>query len=77
MMVNLAAFVRCFLRAERKTLWNFLAPVLGFLICAGLWWNLSSQAKEIGFLWMALGIVLSLWITRGYRVPLAFEVPEE
>src|SRR5215813_7363135 len=40
MGVNAAAFVRYFLRDEKKKVVNFLPPVLGFFICFLLWWNL-------------------------------------
>ena len=41
MGVNLSAFIHYCWRAERKTLLNLLPPLLGFLICAYLWWSLS------------------------------------
>jgi putrescine importer len=64
MGVNAAAFLRYFVRASRKTLWNFIPPVLGFLICLALWWNLGKAAKELGSLWMLAGIVYCVWRTR-------------
>ena len=77
MGVNAAAFKRYFLRGPQKNLWNFVPPVLGFFICLGLWWNLSTPAKEVGTIWMALGIAFGVWKTKGFRTPLSFEAPEE
>jgi putrescine importer len=77
MGVNAAAFVRYFLRQPQKRAWNFIPPVAGFLICLALWWNLSPPAKLLGSLWMGVGIAFGIWRTRGFRAPLAFEVPEE
>jgi amino acid transporter len=77
MGVNAAAFLRYFVRAPHKKVWNFISPVLGFLICLALWWNLSQPAKLWGSLWMAVGIAFGIWQTRGFRTPLSFEVPEE
>jgi amino acid transporter len=77
MGVNLAAFLRYFVRAERKRLGDLLPPVLGFLICLGLWLSLSHSAMKLGAIWMATGIAFGVWKTRWFRVPLSFEVPAE
>jgi putrescine importer len=77
MGVNAAAFLRYFVREPHKKLWNFIPPVFGFLICLALWWNLSPPAKVLGSFWMAVGIGLGIWKTRGFRTSLSFEVPED
>ena len=78
MGVNLAAFVRYFLRAEKKTLGNGLPPLLGFLICLLLWLNLSHPALIAGSIWMAAGIAFGAWKTRGFRAELVnFDIPSE
>ena len=77
MGVNAAAFVRYFLHAEEKTTWNFIPPVLGFLICFALWLSLSRPAQILGGLWMIAGIIFGIWKTRWFREPLSFEVPAE
>lgn len=77
MGVNAAAFLRYFVRAEEKKIWNLLPPVLGFLICLGLWLNLSRPAQIVGGLWMMAGILFGVWKTRGFREPLSFEIPAE
>jgi putrescine importer len=77
MGVNAAAFLRYFVRAEEKKIWNLLPPVLGFLICLGLWLNLSRPAQIVGGLWMLAGILFGVWKTRGFREPLSFEIPAE
>ena len=78
MGVNAAAFVRYFLRAKEKTLGNLLPPVLGFVICFFLWWNLSLKARIFGAIWMAIGIAVGAWKTRGFRGNLIdFELPPE
>ena len=64
--VNVAALVRYFVRGER-TLSNLLPPLLGALICALLWWNLSMPAKKLGVIWLAVGIAYGAWRTRGFR----------
>ena len=77
MGVNAAAFVRYFLRNPEKKVVNFVPPVLGFLICLLLWWNLSNAAKTAGVIWMAIGIAFGIWRTNWFRKPLSFDVPEE
>jgi putrescine importer len=77
MGVNAAAFLRYFVRTEQKKLWNFIPPVLGFLICLGLWLNLSRPAMIVGSIWMIAGIAFGIWKTRWFREPLSFEVPPE
>src|SRR5262249_23701704 len=47
MGVNLAAFVRYYLRGE-KSFGNLVPPIAGFLICFLLWLNLSNPAKIAG-----------------------------
>jgi len=78
MGVNAAAFVRYYLREQEKKLVNLVPPVLGFLICLLLWWNLSTKARIFGALWMAVGIAFGAWKTRGFRGDLVnFELPPE
>jgi putrescine importer len=77
MGVNAAALVRYYVRAERKKLGNLIPPVLGFLICLGLWLNLSRPAKIVGSIWMIAGIAFGVWKTRAFREQLSFEVPPE
>src|SRR5882672_157814 len=78
MGVNAAAFVRYFVREDKKKLSNFLPPVLGFFICLVLWWNLSTKARIVGAIWMAVGIAFGAWKTSGFRGELVdFELPPE
>ena len=77
MGVNAAAFLRYFVRAENKKAWNVIPPVVGFLICLGLWLHLSRPAMIAGSIWMIAGIAFGVWKTRWFREPLSFEVPAE
>src|SRR5438552_2173986 len=78
MGVNAAAFVRYYLRKQEKKLVNLVPPVLGVFICLLLWWNLSTKARILGALWMAVGIAFGAWKTRGFRGDLVnFELPPE
>ena len=78
MGVNLAALLRYYVRAQEKKISNLLPPVLGFLICFGLWLNLSRPAMIVGSIWMAAGILFGAIRTKGFRANLInFELPPE
>jgi putrescine importer len=78
MGVNLAAFMRYYVRAEKKTMGNLIPPVLGFLICLVLWLSLSRTAQIAGSIWMATGIAYGAWRTRGFKAELVnFDIPPE
>ncbi|MCE5307277.1 MAG: APC family permease [Acidobacteriales bacterium] len=78
MGVNLAAFVRCFVRDRKHTLGNFLPPLAGFAICFYIWINLRTTAKIAGAIWLLVGILYGAWRTRGFKSSLVkFEMPEE
>jgi putrescine importer len=78
MGVNAAAFVRYYLREEKKSFWNFAPPLLGFIICGILWWNLTMQARILGAIWMLVGIAFGAWKTRGFKSNLVnFDLPPE
>ena len=78
MGVNVAAFMRYYVRATDKKLVNLLPPVIGFVVCLILWLNLSRPAMIAGSIWMALGIAFGAWKTGGFRRDLVdFEVPAD
>jgi amino acid transporter len=78
MGVNVAALVHYFIRQDEKKVMNLIPPVLGFLICLGLWLGLSKPAKIAGVIWMAVGIGFGAWKTKGFRGSLIdFELPAE
>ncbi len=78
MGVNLAAFARYWVRAERRHPANFLYPLLGFAICAYLWWSLRTPAKLAGGAWLAAGLIYGAVKTGGFRRRLmAFDVADE
>ncbi len=76
MGVNAASFVRYFLRSGERTAASLLVPVLGFLICAFIWWNLSPTAKVVGTIWLGAGIAYGAWKTKGFKQAVEFEAAE-
>lgn len=76
MGVNLAAFVRYWARAEKKTFGNFVFPLTGFLFCFYLWYSLRPQAKMAGAAWLAVGLIYGAIRTKGFRKELVtFDAP--
>ena len=76
MGVNMAAFIRYFVRGERKTLYAFL-PLLGFLICLYMWFSLGKTAKIAGLAWLSTGLAYGAWRTGGFRKTIAFVAVDE
>ena len=54
---------------ERNVPLNLIAPAIGFLLTAWLWTSLSGTALTIGLIWLAIGFVWLLAVTRGFRRP--------
>ncbi len=78
MGVNAAAFVHYYLRAEKRNFIRAIAPLAGFVICAILWWNLSTNARIVGGIWMVAGIAYGVVKTKGFQSDLVkFDIPAE
>ncbi len=76
MGVNVAAFWHYFLREKKYTVYNFIMPAVGFVICLILWCSLSRPAKILGIIWMVIGIAYGAWNTHGFKRELVnFDVP--
>lgn len=69
-VVNLSVIKHYFVdMRERNVLLNLIAPAIGFLLTAWLWTSLSGTALTIGLIWLAIGFVWLLGVTRGFRRP--------
>jgi putrescine importer len=78
MGVNLAAFVRYWVRADDRSVAKFVLPLLGFLVCLYLWLSLRWPAKLAGGLWLGAGIIYGAIKTRGFsRNLVSFELPPD
>jgi putrescine importer len=76
MGVNIAAFLRFYVREPKRHWFNLVSPLLGFAVCLLLWLSLSWHAKLLGVVWMALGIAYGAYNTRGFQRDLVnFDVP--
>ena len=78
MGVNMAAFIRYFIRENQKNVLNLVPPLAGFCICLLLWINLSKPAMIAGAAWLVVGLIYGVIKTRGFRGDLVdFELPPE
>ena len=77
MGVNAASFIRYFVRSKQRSASSLLVPVLGFLICGFIWWNLSPPAKILGTIWLAVGIAYGAWKTSWFRNEMSFDATAE
>ena len=78
MGVNIAALVRYYVRAKEKKMLDLIAPLLGFVICAFIWSQLSRPALRLGAVWMAVGIAYGAVRTKGFQAKLVnFDIPTD
>ncbi len=67
-------------KQELNVLKHIIIPVIGIGICVALWINIAPNAKIIGFIWLALGLVVCGIKTKGFRSQppeLVLELEEE
>lgn len=73
-MVNLSVIIHFYGHKKERSAgstWKYLiVPGLGFLACIVVWFSLSSNAKIVGFSWLAVGIIYMLIWTRGFKRPM-------
>jgi amino acid transporter len=58
-------------RQARQIIPNLVLPFLAFAVCLVIWIHLSPFALGLGALWMGLGLVYLVFLTRGFRRRLA------
>lgn len=68
--VNLTVIKHYFVDAgEKNVLNNLVLPGIGFVLTVWLWTSLSSSALTIGLIWLGLGFLWLVAVTRGFRRP--------
>jgi amino acid transporter len=70
MGVNLAAFWQFGVLKKsrrRRILIDIVLPLIGFVFCTVIWWNLNPIAKTAGGIWFALGVIYLATKTRFFR----------
>ncbi len=71
MGVNFACFWQFSVRRQQGSPMNIvrdaLLPLVGFLFCGLIWWNLNIIAKTVGGIWFAIGILYVGYKTNWFR----------
>ncbi len=71
--VNLSVIKHYFIdlreRQGSQLLVSLIIPAVGFILTVWLWTSLSGLALIIGLIWLAIGFVWLLAVTRGFRRP--------
>jgi putrescine importer len=70
-LVNLSVIQHYYLRMKQRRgsafVYNFIFPLLGALVCAYVWMNLTTKAKLVGSLWLLTGAIYLGIVTRGFQ----------
>ena len=68
--VNLSVIKHYFFdENERNVLNNIVLPIIGFGLTIWLWTSLPGLALKVGLIWLAIGFVWLLGVTRGFSRP--------
>jgi len=67
MGVNLAALLHYRFRSKEKVFLPGVIPLLGFLVCAFIWLNLSHMAQLLGVAWILVGLLVYVLMRRRTR----------
>ncbi len=64
-------------RTAKEIFRNIVLPFVGMCLTGLLWVNLHFDALLYGAIWLAIGIILLLYMTRALREPLTMKIEEE
>jgi amino acid transporter len=68
--VNLSVIKHYFFdKKERSVFNNLVLPIVGFALTLWLWTSLPGLALKVGLIWLAIGFVWLLGVTRGFQRP--------
>ena len=68
--VNLSVIKHYFFdNNEKNVLNNLVLPVIGFVLTVWLWTSLPGTALQFGLIWLAIGFVWLLGVTRAFQRP--------
>ena len=69
--VNLSVIKHYFvdLRERSNVVLNLIAPGIGFILTVWLWTSLSGMTLVLGLIWLAIGVLWLVVVTRGFQRP--------
>jgi putrescine importer len=72
-VVNLSVIKHYFIdkreRSGAAILRSLILPLIGFLLTVWLWTSLSGFTLVVGLIWLAIGFLWLLGVTRGFQRP--------
>ncbi|WEG14616.1 APC family permease [Pullulanibacillus sp. KACC 23026] len=61
LFLHISVYVHYVVKNKSKDFWNHLIlPLIGFIVIGYVWISLSPQAKILGVIWLAIGIVIAI-----------------
>jgi putrescine importer len=70
-MVNISVIAHYYVRGKQRSgqsiLIHLILPILGAVVCFAIWLSLAADAKILGFIWLAVGIVYLAITTNFFR----------
>ncbi|MCL1896378.1 MAG: APC family permease [Clostridiales bacterium] len=70
-MVNISVIFHYYIRGKQRSgksiLIHLILPILGAVVCFTIWANLAADAKILGFIWLAVGVVYLAITTNFFR----------
>ena len=81
-MVNLSVIFHYYIRGKERGAWNIfkhlVVPAIGILILIVVFIYLETQAKILGGIWLAIGLIYLVVKTRGFKtLPPEMHLDEE
>jgi putrescine importer len=64
-------------RTPKEIFTNIVLPFVGMCLTGMLWVNLHIDALMYGAIWLTIGIIVLINMTRGLREPLTMKIEEE
>lgn len=64
-------------RTPKEIFINIVLPFVGMCMTLVLWSKLHIQALEYGAIWFTIGLILLVYLTRGFRQPMTMRIEEE
>ncbi|SFR70359.1 putrescine:proton symporter, AAT family [Agromyces sp. CF514] len=64
-------------RSASQIVRNIVLPVIGVVLTVVLWLNISSDAMIYGLLWLSIGLIILLALTRLFRRPMRLSLEED
>lgn len=76
-VIVLFALRRKQIRTPREVLVNIVLPLIGTILTGVLWANLQMDALMYGVVWLVIGLVCLVVMTRGFRLRIGVKLEEE